>query len=596
LTLSENSSGYFSGQYILAWSHEPPVVSDIPDHSVAEGSPFAAISLDAYVDDPDNADSEITWTTTDPSNLNVDIADRVATVTSIDPDWNGSETITFQAEDPDGSTDADPVTFTVTPVNDPPVVDAIPFQSIPEGEPFSQIQLDDYVLDVDDADQTLIWSVSGDSHVTVDITDRVATINVNDPEWNGTDWVIFIATDPGGLQGSDTVRFEVGAVNDPPVVDDIPGQVIVEGQHFSQINLDNFVADPDHADDSIQWTVAGSSAITVSIVDRIANLTVDPDWYGSETIVFTAEDPLGARNSDTAVFQATQVNDPPALTAIPDESITEGTSFTAIHLDEYVDDVDDSDACISWTVSGEVNLHVSITDRVANISTVDPDWNGQETLVFTAADPQGASGRDTAVFTVTGVNDAPVMALPIPDTTARIGQAFLFILDPNTFTDADPEDQLVLSASMVVAVGTPAWLSFNGTSGTFSGTPIESDTGLVEAIVTAMDTYSESISDTFYIRVEDATGLAGWPEGLGLSLYPNPSTGQFMIEAQSSEGMGVFLEIFNEQGKVLWSRKIMDAAGTIREQVDLSHAGDGLYLLRLRNRAGMTSRRFVISR
>jgi hypothetical protein len=424
----------------------------------------------------------------------------------------------------------------------------------------------------------------------------VATITVNDPEWNGADWVIFIAEDPDGLQGRDTVRFHVSALNDPPVVDGIPGQVIVEGQQFSQINLDNFVTDPDHLDDSIQWRVSGSSAITVSIVDRIANLTVDPDWHGSETIVFKAEDPLGASDSDTAVFQATPVNDPPVVTAIPDESTAEGSSFTTLSLDEYVNDVDDSDVSITWTVSGGSNLQVSITDRVATISAVDPDWNGQEVLVFTATDPQGASGRDTAVFTVTGVNDAPVIALPITDTAARIGEAFLFILDPNTFTEVDPGDQLTLSASMEMDGGSPAWLSFDETTGTFSGTPAGSDQGLVKVIVTAMDQHGKSVADTFHIRVGEPTGLSGWMDEHALSLYPNPSSGRFVIEGQSFDGSDVFLEIFNEQGKLVWDRKIMHTSGRFREAVDLSHTANGLYLLRVRSRSEMVARRIILSR
>jgi len=36
---------------------------------------------------------------------------------------NGSETISFTATDPDGLSDSDAATFTVTPVNDPPVAD-----------------------------------------------------------------------------------------------------------------------------------------------------------------------------------------------------------------------------------------------------------------------------------------------------------------------------------------------------------------------------------------------------------------------------------------------------------------------------------------
>ena len=86
----------------LSWTNEPPVVDDIPDQSVAEGSVFATINLDDYVADPDNLDSELTWTATGHPDFSVDITGRVATITADDPEWNGSNVITFTAEDPLG--------------------------------------------------------------------------------------------------------------------------------------------------------------------------------------------------------------------------------------------------------------------------------------------------------------------------------------------------------------------------------------------------------------------------------------------------------------------------------------------------------------
>jgi len=96
------------------------VVSDIPDQTIDEGNTFATIALDNYVAEVDDADSEITWTATGQTDLTVSIAARVATIVIPNVDWNGSETITFEASDGE-YTDSDGATFTVTPVNDAPV-------------------------------------------------------------------------------------------------------------------------------------------------------------------------------------------------------------------------------------------------------------------------------------------------------------------------------------------------------------------------------------------------------------------------------------------------------------------------------------------
>ena len=99
-----------------------PVVTDIPNQTIAEGSSFATINLDGYVSDADNTDGEMTWTYSGNTDLTVNISgSRVATISTPNANWFGAETITFKASDPNGNFDDDAATFTVTNVNDPPV-------------------------------------------------------------------------------------------------------------------------------------------------------------------------------------------------------------------------------------------------------------------------------------------------------------------------------------------------------------------------------------------------------------------------------------------------------------------------------------------
>src|SRR5262249_55526881 len=56
---------------------------------------------------------------------------------------------------------------------------------------------------------------------------------------------------------------------------------------------------------------------------------------------------------------------------------------------------------------------------------------------YTIADSQGASSSATVTVTVTGVNDAPVLASPFADQGATENQAFSFQVPTSTFTDFD---------------------------------------------------------------------------------------------------------------------------------------------------------------
>jgi len=350
------------GTFYLNWipvkvyytPNQPPVVSDIPNQTIAEGGTFATINLDDYVSDVDNTDDQMAWTYSGDSNLTVDIANRVATITPKDADWNGSETITFRATDPGSLFDEDSATFTVTAVNDAPVVTGIPDETIAEGGTFATINLDAYIEDVDNTDAQMAWTYSGDNNLTVDITDRVATITPKDANWNGDEEITFKATDPDGLFDSDAAILAVTAVNDAPVVSGILDQTIDEGDTFTTVVLDTYVDDVDNTDAQMTWTYSGNGELTITIDgNRVATIGIPyADWYGSETITFRATDPGSLFNEDSATFAVTAVNDAPVVSNIPSRTIVEGDTFTTVVLDTYVSDVDNTDAEMTWSYSG----------------------------------------------------------------------------------------------------------------------------------------------------------------------------------------------------------------------------------------------------
>ncbi|NMC16674.1 MAG: tandem-95 repeat protein [Chloroflexi bacterium] len=429
-------------------ANQAPVVSGIPDQTILEGESFASIQLDDFVADPDNTDDQLTWTYSGNSALGVTITNRVAVITVPNSEWGGAETIIFKATDPGGLYSQDAAVFTVTSVNDAPLVSDIPDQTIAEGETFAAINLDNYVSDVDNPDTQITWTSSGSSQLSVSITNRVATISVPNADWNGSETITFRAIDPGGFFAEDSASFTVTSVNDAPVVADIPNQTIAEGGSFATIALDDYVSDVDNADSDLVWTFSGNSSLLVSITDRVATITLpSPDWTGSETITFTAADPLESSDADEAVFAVTVGNKAPVVSGIPDQTIDEGGSFVSINLDNYVTDLDNSPAEMTWSVSGNSALSVVITDRVATIGVPDAEWSGVETLTFRATDPGALYAEDAAVFTVTAVNDAPLVS-DIPDQNIAAGGIFTPIALDEYVSDMDNADaELVWSVS-----------------------------------------------------------------------------------------------------------------------------------------------------
>ena len=119
-------------------------------------------------------------------------------------------------------------------------------------------------------------------------------------------------------------------------------------------------------------------------MNGIATITIPSiDWNGSETITFTANDGE-YEASDEATFTVNPVNDAPEVSDIPGQTIDEGQTFTSIDLNEYVTDIDEDD--ITWTASGNIELAVEIVNGIATITIPSINWNGSETITFTASD------------------------------------------------------------------------------------------------------------------------------------------------------------------------------------------------------------------
>jgi|GEM_PF-6474414 len=160
----------------------------------------------------------------------------------------------------------------------------------------------------------------------------------------------------------------------------------------------------------------------------------------------------------------------PVVTDIPDQTIFEGASFATINLDDYVSDPDNTDAEMTWTWSGNTALSVAIVDRVATITTPDSDWNGAETITFRATDPGGHWDEDAAIFTVSGVNDPPVLDLIGPKVIDELAS----LTFTGTATDIDlPGDTLTYSLEDGDDGSVPEGAGIGSTSGDFSWTPTE---------------------------------------------------------------------------------------------------------------------------
>jgi len=539
---TEGESVSISATFTVKPVNDPPVVLSISDQTIDEGQSFTPIQLDEHVDDVEDDDNEILWSCACGENLTVTILNRVASVSSLDENWNGSEIITCTAMDTENESASISATFTVQPVNDPPVVLSISDQTIDEGQSFTPIQLDEHVDDVEDEDHEIMWSCACGENLTVTILNRIASVTSLDENWNGNEIITCTAMDTEGESASISATFAVKPVNDPPVVLSISDQAIDEGQSFTPIQLDEHVDDVEDDDNEILWSCACSENLTVTILNRIASVTsLDENWNGNEIISCTAMDTEGESASISATFTVKPVNDPPVVLSISDQTIDEGQSFTPIQLDEHVDDVEDEDYEIMWSCACGENLTVTILNRIASVTSLDENWNGNEIITCTAIDTEGESASISATFTVQPVNDPPVI-LAISDQTIDEGQSFPPIqLDEHVDDVEDDDNEIMWSC----ACGENLTVTILNRIASVSSLD-ENWNGSEIITCTAMDTENESASISATFTVEPVNDP---PVVLSIS-DQTIDEGQSFTPIQLDEHVD---DIEDEDHEIMWS-------------------------------------------
>ncbi|MEK6245051.1 MAG: DUF4214 domain-containing protein [Pseudomonadota bacterium] len=279
----------------------------------------------------------------------------------------------------------------------------------------------------------------------------------------------------------------------------------------------------------------GSGTDTAVYSGNIADYTIS---YVAATNVFTVTDNTSGRDgidlvSAVELFQfadttrtSAQLQPPTATNFSAAESYTEDVPLNLIDI--VVSDPDSTSITVtlilSSTAAGRLSTGTSnavsssydagtgvwsASGALADVNsllaglvfTPTADFNGSFSIATSVSDGVASAITGSKSFTGTAVNDAPTLATALADQTASADTAFSYTVPAGSFTDADTSDSLGYSAGLSSGSALPAWLAFDAATRTFSGTPANSNTGVLDITVTARDGASASVSDSFQLSV-----------------------------------------------------------------------------------------------
>ena len=335
-----------------------------------------AVTIDVLGND--DADAAITRIVSAPSNGSATIVNGQI-VYNPNAGFSGTDTFTYEVQDPQGNKTTATVTVTVKPVDDD-VKAGNDSATTNEGEAVTI-----NVLGNDDADASITRVVSSPANGSATIVNGQIVYNPN-AGFSGTDTFTYEVTDPNGNTTTATVtvtvKGDVKAANDS----------VTTGED-QPVTID--VLNNDDTDATLTRVVTGPSNGTATISGGQIVYAPNAGFSGTDTFTYEVTDPNG--NTTTATVTVIVKGDVKAsndsATTDQDESIT---------IDVLSND--DSDATLTRVVTGPSNGSATISGGQI-VYTPNAGFSGTDTFTYEVSDPQG--NLTTAMVTVTVLDGKP---------------------------------------------------------------------------------------------------------------------------------------------------------------------------------------------
>ncbi|HEU4718328.1 MAG TPA: T9SS type A sorting domain-containing protein, partial [Bacteroidia bacterium] len=110
------------------------------------------------------------------------------------------------------------------------------------------------------------------------------------------------------------------------------------------------------------------------------------------------------------------------------------------------------------------------------------------------------------------------------------------------------------------------------------------------------DTYGCSNTATVTIVVDPCAGVHEQSALNGVSFYPNPNAGSFTLNVQSGDIHTLTMEIFDLQGRIVYSQQLDGISSGYSKDVDVSFLANGAYYLRFTSDSSSQTTRLIIEK
>ncbi len=413
----------------------------------------------------------------------------------------GTYTITVRVTD-DGTpalSDFETITVTVAEVNAAPVLDAIGNQTVNEG---TALAFTATASDPDQPANSLTFSLDpgAPSGASINPSTGAFTWTPTEGQGPGSFTMTVRVTDNGSpaLSDSETITVTVNEVNAPPVLAVIGDRTVNEG---AALTFTATASDPDQPANTLTFSLDAGAPSGASIDPSTGAFSWTPteaQGPGTYTITVRVTDNGTPALSDFETITVTvkEVNAPPVLDSIGNQTVDEGTALT---FTATASDPDLPANSLTFSLDAGAPSGASIDPNTGAFSWTPTESQGPGTYSITVrvtdTGTPAQSDFETITVTVNEVNAPPVLA-SLGDKAIQQGTTLQF-----TATASDP-DLPANGLTFALDAGAPLGAAIHPTTGVFTWTPSDAQgPGTYTITVRVTDNGSPGLSDTETVQI-----------------------------------------------------------------------------------------------